>query len=124
VVTFLPRGPELSPEGPKLSATIIGFDQRYWDRQDEKRFAFAEANGLDPDYELISLPFPDDPKVAHAVGVLSRRHPRAVPLDFRPFAGDVAVYLRRGWSARRVAQLTGLPGEIVEAFGEGYEGGG
>jgi hypothetical protein len=83
---------------------------------DCKRIANAERLGLDPDYELRSLPFPHDPETARAVGVLSRREPRAVPLDFRPAAGDLAIYLRRGMDMRQVALLTGLRVEIVEGF--------
>ena len=42
-----------------MTAEIIYFNSdQYWDRQDEKRFALAERLGLDPDYELVSLPFP------------------------------------------------------------------
>ena len=41
-----------------MTAEIIYFNSdQYWDRQDEKRFALAERLGLDPDYELVSLPF-------------------------------------------------------------------
>ena len=42
-----------------MTAKILYFNSdQYWDRQDEKRFALAERLGLDPDTELVSLPFP------------------------------------------------------------------
>jgi hypothetical protein len=105
-----------------MSAEIIYFNSEpYWDRQDEKRFALAEALGLDADYELVSLPFPGDPEAARMLGVLARRAPKTIPLDFAPATGDLALYIGRGMNAELVAQLTGLDEPRVSAFYDSYE---
>jgi hypothetical protein len=56
-----------------VAAEIIYFSS------DAERIAKAEALGLDPDYELVSLLFPGDPEAARALGVAARDDPSAIP---------------------------------------------
>jgi hypothetical protein len=102
-----------------LSATIIDFDQRYRDRQDESVSRWRKPTASTPTMSLSRFPFPSTSGAARALGAMARFDPRAIPLDFRPFAGDLALYFRGGMVARLVARLTRLPG-VVEAFFAGW----
>ena len=70
---------------------------------------------------MSRFPFPADPEAARALGVLARRAPNTISLDFAPATGDLALYIRRGMSAELVAQLTGLGEPQVSAFYKGYK---
>ena len=78
--TDLLDGLRLSISGRSpMTAEILYFNSdQYWDRQDEKRFALAERLGLDPDTELVSLPFPaiqDCPRPRRPGAQLPGRNP-------------------------------------------------
>jgi hypothetical protein len=73
-----------------------------------------------PDYAFGAGDFAATPEEAFAYGQMKACGERErIPIEHGGACVDIAIYLRRGWAAWRIAALTGLGRELIEAFAEG-----